>query len=251
MPSRVEATVEKILLMFADAEVRGTFFTLGWVAERHPQMVRRIVSQGHELASHGWAHARATEQSRSEFRADVTRAKLLLEDIGGCEVRGYRAPTFSIVEQNLWALEELERAGYVYSSSIYPMRRDFCGIPGSSRFRFRPDTANGLLEIPITTLELRGRRLPCGGGGYFRLMPYVYSRWALKRVNRRERQSCVFYFHPWELDPQQPRQAGISLKTTVRHYLNLHRTEERLARLLVDFNWGRMDDVFLVDELGS
>lgn len=245
LPRRVEHNTHRILDLFAAHQVQATFFTLGWVAERHPALIGRIVADGHELASHGYSHVRATRQTPAEFRDDVIRTKALLEDLGSVAVRGYRAASYSIGAGNLWALAELEQAGYHYSSSIYPIRHDLYGMPEAPRFAFRPDNAPALLEVPVTTVTLLGRTLPCGGGGYFRLWPYALSRWALRRVNHRDGQSGVFYFHPWEIDPGQPRQPGIGLKTRVRHYLNLHRMERRLGSLLRDFRWDRMDRVFL------
>ncbi|MDS4022568.1 MAG: DUF3473 domain-containing protein [Candidatus Competibacter sp.] len=245
LPRRVEHNTHRILDLFAAHQVRATFFTLGWVAERHPALIGRIVADGHELASHGYSHVRATRQTPAEFRNDVIRTKALLEDLGSVAVRGYRAASYSIGAGNLWALAELEQAGYHYSSSIYPIRHDLYGMPEAPRFAFRPDNAPALLEVPVTTVTLLGRTLPCGGGGYFRLWPYALSRWALRRVNHRDGQSGVFYFHPWEIDPGQPRQPGLGLKTRVRHYLNLHRMERRLGSLLRDFRWDRMDRVFL------
>lgn len=242
---RVERNTDRILRIFSERGVSATFFTLGWVAERYPRLIRRIVAGGHELASHGYSHVRATQQTPEEFRADVSRTKQLLEDVGGVAVRGYRAASYSIGAKNLWALDELHAAGYEYSSSIYPVKHDLYGMPEAPRFAFRPRGANGILEIPITTLELLGRKLPCGGGGFFRLYPYALSRWALRRVNERDGQSGMFYFHPWEIDPEQPRQKDIPLKTRVRHYLNLERMEARLNTLLTDFSWDRMDRIFL------
>lgn len=241
--SRVERNTERILEMFEAHGIRATFFMLGIVAERHPALVRRLVDAGHELASHGYSHVRVTQQQPEEFREDVVRTKRLLEDIGGCAVRGYRAASYSIGADNLWALDVLRETGHHYSSSIYPIRHDLYGMPGAPRFAFRHN-GDGLLEIPVTTVRVLNQTLPCGGGGYFRLLPYAVSRWAMKRVNRRDRQSCVFYFHPWEIDPAQPRPCNLRLKTRVRHYLNLNRMEERLTRLLRDFRWGRMDQVF-------
>ena len=206
LPCRVERNVDVTLAMLDDHKAHATYFTLGWIAERYPHLVRRIVEQGHELASHGYAHLRATDQSREEFRQDITRAKALLEDIGGVAVKGYRAPSFSIGRGNLWALECLREAGYRYSSSVYPIRHDHYGMPDAPRFAFYPDGGNGLLELPVTTVRLFNRNLPAGGGGYFRLLPYRVSRWCLKRVNTVDRQPCIFYFHPWEIDPGQPRQ---------------------------------------------
>ncbi len=241
-PCRVERNVHRLLAMFAQHDARATFFTLGWIAERYPQLVRDIVAGGHELASHGYGHQRASEQSRDDFTEDVQRAKALLEDIGGKPVRGYRAPSFSIGHSNPWAFDVLLAAGYQYSSSVYPVRHDHYGMPDAPRFPYaaRP----GLIEIPITTTRVMGRNLPAGGGGYFRLAPYKLSRWALRRVNSIDRRPAIFYMHPWEIDPGQPRVPGTSLKTRFRHYVNLSRTEARLGRLLHDFKWGRVDEVF-------
>jgi len=241
---RVERNMDRILQLFADYKVHGTFFVLGWIAERYPNVVQRIVEGGHELASHGWAHVRVTQQRPDEFREDVTRTRKKLQDVSGAEVRGYRAASYSIGARNLWALDVLKECGHSYSSSIYPIRHDLYGMPEAPRFAFR-HTADGILEIPVTTVVVAGLRLPCGGGGYFRLFPYVFSRWALRRVNRRDGQPGMFYFHPWEIDPDQPRVAGIGLKTRVRHYLNLRHMERRLAQLLQDFQWDRMDRIWL------
>lgn len=239
---RVERNVERLLALFAQHDAHATFFTLGWIAERYPQLVRRIVAEGHELASHGYAHLRASEQSREEFLHDVRRAKCLLEDLTGKPVHGYRAPSFSIGHSNPWAFDVLLESGYRYSSSVYPVQHDHYGMPDAPRFPYQ--SRPGLTEIPITTTRMFGRNLPAGGGGYFRLAPYPLSRWALRRVNAIDQQPAIFYFHPWEIDPQQPRVSGTSLKTRFRHYVNLHKTEARLARLLHDFRWGRVDEVF-------
>ncbi len=243
LPCRVEPNIDRILALLDEHDVRATFFTLGWIAERYPAMVRRIVDGGHELASHGYAHRRASEQDRREFLDDVTRSKRLLEDIGAAEVGGYRAPSFSIGQRNLWALDTLQEAGYRYSSSIYPIRHDHYGMPDAPRFAFRPQ-GGGLLELPATTVALFGRNFPAGGGGYFRLMPYPLSRWLMRRVNRQDGQACIFYFHPWEIDPGQPRQKAIGLKTRFRHYVNLSRMEPKIRCLLKDFEWDRVDRVF-------
>jgi polysaccharide deacetylase family protein (PEP-CTERM system associated) len=240
---RVERNVGRILELLAARDTRATFFTLGWVAERYPQLVRRIVEGGHELASHGYGHQRASELTQAEFADDVTRAKKLLEDIGGQPVLGYRAPSFSIGTGNLWAFDVLARAGYRYSSSIYPIKHDHYGMPDSPRFAYK--LQSGLLEIPVTTLRMMNRNLPSSGGGYFRLLPYALSRWMLRKVNREDREAAIFYFHPWEIDPGQPRIAGIDAKTRFRHYVNIGRTESRLQNLLADFRWGRMDQIFL------
>jgi polysaccharide deacetylase family protein (PEP-CTERM system associated) len=244
-PCRIERNVDLILELLERHQARATFFTLGWIAERYPALVRRIVGGGHELASHGYAHLRASDQSRDDFHRDVTLSKNLLEQLGGQAVNGYRAPSFSIAAGNLWALDSLQAAGYRYSSSIYPIRHDHYGMPDAPRFASRPTGERGLLELPISTVRVLGRNLPAGGGGYFRLLPYATSRWALRRINSHDGQAGIFYFHPWELDPGQPRPAGIGLKTRFRHYLNLHRMEHRVIRLLGDFRWGRIDDIFL------
>jgi polysaccharide deacetylase family protein (PEP-CTERM system associated) len=244
LPCRVDANTNRILDLFAEHDVKATFFMLGWVAERYPGLVRRIVESGHELASHGYTHTRVTRQTPEEFSEDIAKTKSLLEDLGGSEVLGYRAASYSIVNKTLWAHDLLQAAGYRYSSSIYPIHHDLYGIPDAPRFPYCP-SQSGMLEIPITTVSLFNRNLPCGGGGYFRLLPYRMSRSAMQHVNKTDGQPCVFYFHPWEIDPEQPRQLGISLKTRFRHYLNLDRMVNRIERLLKDFNWGRMDHVFL------
>ncbi|MFY8119507.1 MAG: XrtA system polysaccharide deacetylase [Roseateles sp.] len=240
---RVERNVDRILALLADRGICATFFTLGWVAQRYPALVRRIVEQGHEIASHGYGHERASDLSPEAFRSDVARAKALLEDLSGYEVLGYRAPSFSIGKGNLWAFDVLRDCGYRYSSSVYPIRHDHYGMPDAPRFAF--PVREGLLEVPVTTLRLRGRNYPSSGGGYFRLLPYALSRWLIAQVNQQDQQSAVFYFHPWEIDPGQPRIEGIDLKTRFRHYVNIQRTEARIAQLLQDFEWGRMDEIFL------
>jgi polysaccharide deacetylase family protein (PEP-CTERM system associated) len=240
---RVEANVERILAMLDDYGTHATFFTLGWIAERYPALIRRIVANGHEIASHGFAHQRATEQNPAAFFSDIQLAKIVLEDLTGIEVTGYRAPSFSIGHSNAWAFDCIERAGYRYSSSVYPIKHDHYGMPDSPRFAH--DVREGLLEVPVTTMRLFGRNWPAGGGGYFRLLPYAMSRWLLRRVNHVDGQPAVFYFHPWEIDPAQPRVPGIDAKTRFRHYVNLDRTERRLRKLLFDFEWGRVDEVLL------
>ena len=246
LPCRVETNTNRILDLFAEHDTKATFFMLGWVAERYPELVRSIVDSGHELASHGYTHTRVTQQTPEAFSEDIAKTKSLLEDIAGCEVLGYRAASYSIVKKTLWAHDLLQEAGYRYSSSIYPIHHDLYGIPDAPRFSYYPNE-QGLLEIPITTVSLLSHNFPCGGGGYFRLLPYRVSRWAMQHVNKTDKQSCVFYFHPWEIDPEQPRQQGISRKTQFRHYLNLERMKDRISRLLTDFNWDRMDRVFLPD----
>ena len=244
---RVQANTEAILEMFARAGVRGTFFTLGWVAERHGPLVRAIVSAGHELASHGYWHQLVHTQSPAQFAEDVGDAKKLLEDTGGVGVQGYRAPTFSIDARNPWAFDVLAAQGYRYSSSIYPISHDLYGMPDAPRRPFSPDGAAGragIVELPMTTLALAGRNLPCAGGGYFRLLPYGVFRAALRHVNRAERAPGIFYTHPWEIDPGQPRVREAPAMARFRHYLNLGDMRRRMGLLLRDFSWGRVDEVF-------
>jgi polysaccharide deacetylase family protein (PEP-CTERM system associated) len=240
---RIERNIERILVMLEAHRTKATFFTLGWIAERYPQLVRQLVAEGHELASHGYGHERASDLSEAAFFADIDRAKQLLQDVGGVAVQGYRAPSFSIGTGNLWAFDSLARAGYRYSSSIYPIRHDHYGMPDAPRFAHR--AREGLLEIPVTTLRWGGRNFPSSGGGYFRLLPYAVSRWMLRQVNQRDGQPAIFYFHPWEIDAGQPRVAGIDARTRFRHYLNIDRMPARLEQLLSDFSWGRMDEIFL------
>ena len=246
-PCRVEANVERILALFEHHGVKATFFTLGWIAERYPGVVRDIVRYGHELASHGYGHQRANHLSEAEFRADVTRAKALLEDIGGVVVKGYRAPSFSIGHKNLWALDVLAETEHRYSSSIYPIAHDHYGMPDAPRFPYRPEGCPALLEMPPTTVDWHGRNLPAAGGGYFRLLPYAASRWLIGQVNGKDKRPAMFYFHPWEVDPDQPRIQGAPLKSRFRHYVNLSRMEAKLARLCVDFRWGRADQVYAAE----
>ena len=243
MPCRVEQNIDRILALLSETNVKATFFTLGWIAERYPELVRRVAQSGHELASHGFSHQRATEQGRDEFLADIRLAKAILEDISGQAVDGYRAPSFSIGPSNPWASECIGEAGYRYSSSVYPIRHDHYGVPDAPRFAH--ETSPGLLELPVATVRMFSANWPAGGGGYFRLLPYTVSRWSIKRINTVDRKPAMFYFHPWELDPDQPRVQGPSAKSRFRHYLNLKRTEPRMRRLLADFSWDRVDRVFL------
>ena len=240
---RVERTVGRILDMLAAQKTHATFFTLGWIAQRYPHLVRRIADEGHEVASHGYGHERVSDLTPEAFAHDIRTAKHLLEDIAGVAVTGYRAPSFSIGQGNLWALDVLQQEGYRYSSSIYPIQHDHYGMPDAPRFahRIRPD----LIEVPPTTLRMFNRNLPSSGGGYFRLFPYALSRWMLRQVNQNDQQPAIFYFHPWEIDAAQPRVAGIDARTRFRHYVNIPRMEQRLQRLLQDFQWGRMDHIFL------
>jgi polysaccharide deacetylase family protein (PEP-CTERM system associated) len=241
--SRVEYSTGRVLDLFAAHGKTATFFVLGWIAERHPALLRRIVADGHEVASHGYDHTRIHQFTPEQFRADVSRTKAILEDIAGVAVRGYRAPSYSINGRNLRALDVLAETGHAYSSSIYPIRHDLYGMPEAPRFPFRvrPDA---ILEIPVTTVTIGRHNYPCGGGGYFRLLPYGAFHWMLRRVNVKDGQRGLFYFHPWEVDPRQPRVQNAPLKSRFRHYLNLDSMHSRLQRLLADFEWGRMDEVF-------
>jgi len=244
-PSRVARNVEAILDLFERHHVHATFFILGWVADRHPALLRRIAAAGHEVASHGMAHYRISSQSPEQFREDVRRAKAVIEDAAGAAVRGYRAASFSLDATTPWAHAILHEEGYSYSSSIYPIRHDHYGMPEAPRGAFAPLDGASFWEIPISTVEIAGRRIPCGGGGYFRLLPYRISERALRRVNTVDGMPGVFYFHPWEIDPEQPRVPGLSRRTRFRHYTNLARMQARLERVLAAFSWSRLDRVFL------
>ncbi len=251
LPHRVANNTDKILDLFAAKQIKATFFTLGWVAERYPNIVKRIVLEGHELACHGYEHIRVTEQTPAQFRADVVKSKDILEALAGKAVNGYRAASYSINASNLWALDILHDIGFQYSSSIYPVKHDLYGMPDAPRFMFAPLAGQSFKEIPITTLRLGAKNVPCGGGGFFRFYPYALSKWAFNHVNHHEQQAGIFYFHPWEIDPQQPHQTGLSLKTRFRHYLNLNKMTARIEQLLTDFQWDTMENVFLKPEQSS
>ena len=241
--SRVERNTDRVLRIFDDRGVSATFFCLGWIAERHPALIRRIAAAGHEVASHGWAHHLITSLTPEAFREDIRRTRRLLEDLSGNPVTGFRAPTFSIGRTNLWAFDVLGEEGYRYSSSVFPVHHDLYGMPEAPHRPFRPNRDRRLVEFPMSTVQFMGRTVPCSGGGYFRLMPYLVFRQAVRRLNT-QHQPCIFYFHPWEVDPGQPRMPDLSAKARFRHYLNLDRMESRLDRLLQDFRWDRMDRVF-------
>jgi len=243
MESRVVANTERLLEIFSDADLRATFFVLGLVAERHPALVARIASSGHEVASHGFAHRLIYDQTPAGFRQDVRRAKGTIEQAAGAQVLGYRAPSYSVTPRSLWAIDVLIDEGYQYDASIFPIRHDRYGIPVSGRFPYIIERAAGtLLEAPASTVQLGPFNLPVAGGGYFRILPYAWTHWGIARVNRVERQPVVFYLHPWEIDPGQPRlRAG--LLGRLRHYRNLESTESRLERLIQDFAFGSLKDV--------
>ncbi|MFO1256462.1 MAG: XrtA system polysaccharide deacetylase [Sphingomonadaceae bacterium] len=239
--SRVEDNCLAILDMFARADVKATFFTLGWVAERHGPLMRRIVDAGHELASHGWDHERVFQFDKQGFASDLERSRKALEDASGTRITGYRAPSFSIDQRTPWAYMALHEQGFEYSSSVAPIVHDHYGWREAPRFAFKPLPWSDLVEIPVTTAHFAGRRLAAGGGGFFRVLPYGFSRWAIRQVNREDRRPAVFYFHPWEIDPQQPRVPNASIRSRVRHYTNLGVMAEKLEQLIRDFAWGRMD----------
>jgi len=239
---RVEDNTNRLLDLFQRKNVKCTFFTLGWVAKKCPNLIRRIVNEGHELASHGLSHKRATLMSRGEFRADLLDSKTILEQVSGVKVIGYRAPSFSVNETNTWVYEELQQAGFVYSSSTYPIQHDLYGVPDWPRFKHqRPE---GIIEIPVPTINSRDTNIGIGGGGFFRLYPYWLSSRRIKRFLNEETQPYSFYFHPWEIDPQQPRVKGASMRSKIRHYINLSKMEGKLERLTNDFKWSTMKETY-------
>jgi polysaccharide deacetylase family protein (PEP-CTERM system associated) len=241
---RVERNTHRLLDLFDEHRVVATFFVLGWVAERCPHLVREIVSRGHEVACHGYSHQLVYKQTPAVFRAETIRAKACLEDQAQRPVLGYRAASYSIVRRSLWALDTLVELGFSYDSSIFPIRHDRYGIPGSPRWPYRLAAPNGgsIVEFPLSTASFAGRHVPVAGGGYFRIYPYWFTHAALKRINRSDGKPFVFYLHPWEIDPGQPRvRAGIL--STARHYTNLHRCEERLRSLLSGFEFAPAWDV--------
>ena len=242
LESRVQMNTEKILALLSQEGAKATFFVLASVAKRFPDIVRSIVNQGHELASHGTDHRRASHQTRDEFKKDVGDARRILEDISGTNVLGYRAPSFSFTPENKWVYDVLAEEGYRYSSSVYPVNHDHYGIPDAPRFRYK--ASSEIEEFPLSTLPLLGKNVPISGGGYFRLYPYILTKQAISRLNSSEERPYIFYLHPWEVDPDQPRISGISAKSKFRHYLNLHRVESRLTRMLRDFHWDTMQAVY-------
>ena len=243
LPHRVERNGDAVLALFERAGVKATFFTLGWVAHRYPALIRRIVDAGHEIASHGWDHVRVFTMDAASFRADLARARTAIEDACGHSPSGYRAPSFSIDQRTPWAHPILAEEGYAYSSSVAPIRHDHYGWREAPRFAFRPVEGSELIELPVTTIELAGRRMAAGGGGFFRLLPYGFSSWAIARVNRQDGRPAVFYFHPWEIDPAQPRVAEAPLRSRLRHYSNLSAMEGKLLKLIKSRSWGRTDEV--------
>ncbi|PLX41565.1 MAG: polysaccharide deacetylase family protein [Deltaproteobacteria bacterium] len=251
-PLRVGDNTRRVLELFARHDVKGTFFILGWVAERLPDLVRQIVAEGHEVASHGYGHQRIMRDSKDAFREDVKRSKAVLEDITGEAVKGYRAPTYSITKETLWALEVLVEEGFKYDSSIFPIHHDLYGIPGYERFPHTIDTPAGEIgEFPITTAKVklgwRQLTLPVAGGGYLRLLPVRWIERALRSVNEEEKRPVVLYFHPWELDPEQPR-INAPIRSRIRHYINLRTTEQKLDSLLLRFSFAPFERVLNLSE---
>jgi peptidoglycan-N-acetylglucosamine deacetylase len=248
IPGRVERNTDHVLALFDGAGVKATFFTLGWVAARHPALIRRIAEAGHEIASHGWDHQRVFTMDEAAFRADLDRAHKAIEDAAGQSPAGYRAPSFSIDARTPWAHEVLAERGYAYSSSVSPIRHDHYGWRDSPRFAWRPVAGAPLIELPVTTISLAGRRFAAGGGGFFRLLPYRFSSWAIRRVNDDEDRPAIFYFHPWEVDPDQPRVQDAPARSKIRHYTNLDVMEPKLLKLLRDHRWGRTDEVAAAEQ---
>jgi len=240
---RVERNTDAVMALFDEAGVKATFFTLGWVAERYPALIRRIVDAGHEIGSHGFGHDRVFTFTPDQFAADLLRSRKLIEDAAGVRVTGYRAPSFSIDQRTPWAHQILAEQGYTYSSSVAPVKHDHYGWADAPRFAFRPVAGSDFLEIPVTTAQFGPKRLAAGGGGFFRLLPYAFSRWAIRQVNNDEQRPAVIYFHPWEIDPDQPRVANASLKSKLRHYTKLDVMADKLRRLPKDFQWTRLDAI--------
>lgn len=240
---RVERNTDNVMALFDEAGVKATFFTLGWVAERYPALMQRIANAGHEIASHGYAHDRVFTFTPAQFAADIERTRKLLEDTSGQLVSGYRAPSFSIDQRTPWAHEILAEQGYTYSSSVAPVKHDHYGWAEAPRFAFRPVAGSDFLEIPVTTAELGSKRLAAGGGGFFRLLPYAFSRWAIRQVNDRDARPAVIYFHPWEIDADQPRVVNAPIKSKLRHYTKLDVMADKLRRLPKDFRWERLDSI--------
>ncbi|NQY62255.1 MAG: DUF3473 domain-containing protein [Alteromonadaceae bacterium] len=243
LPLRVEKNTYKLLELFDTYKVKSTFFTLGWVAERCPQLIKAIVEQGHELASHGYSHQRLGAMTREECFADIALSKKILEDTSGQEVIGYRAPSFSVNDSNTWIFDVLKELGFEYSSSTYPINHDLYGVPDWPRFAYQ--RKEGILEIPVPTTRKNDENTGIGGGGYFRLYPYWLSKKRIDKFHQQEQQPYNFYFHPWEIDPKQPKVKGATLKSKIRHYINLSAMEGKLERLLQDYHWSTMKDVYL------
>ena len=242
LPLRVERNTHRLLEVFEQYQIKSTFFTLGWVAQRCPSLIKAIVDAGHELASHGYGHQRATQMDKIQFRQDVERSKKLLEDCAGAKVIGYRAPSFSVNDSNTWVYDILVELGFKYSSSTYPIAHDIYGVPDWPRFKH--DRPEGIVEIPIPTIKQGAKNIGIGGGGYFRLYPYWMSKRRINRYLQEENQPYSFYFHPWEIDVAQPKIENAPLKSKIRHYINLSRMEPKIVRLLKDYSWDTMANVY-------
>lgn len=244
---RVERNSDAVLELFEEAQIKGTFFILGWVAERYPKLIERIAAAGHEVASHGYDHQRVFNMTRAQFSADLVRSRKILEDSSGQKVLGYRAPSFSIDQRTPWAHEVLAEHGYSYSSSVAPINHDHYGWAGSPRFAWKPIQGSDLIELPVTTVKIGNSLLASGGGGFFRLLPYSVYDWAIHKMQQQDGRGAVFYFHPWEIDPDQPRMANAPLKSKIRHYTNLKVMRTKLARAARDFKWGRIDELVALE----
>ena len=240
---RVERNSDAVLALFDEAGIKATFFVLGWVAERYPALMQRIAAAGHEIASHGYDHARVFMLSPDQFRDDLERSRKLLEDSSGQKVIGYRAPSFSIDQRTPWAHEILAEQGYAYSSSVAPINHDHYGWAGSPRFAWKPVEGSDLIELPVTTVKLGSRTFAAGGGGFFRLLPYGLYKWSIRKMHREDGRGAIFYFHPWEIDPDQPRVTNAPVRSKLRHYTNLGHMRAKLLRAGQEFNWGRVDEL--------
>ena len=244
--SRVVRNTDRLLELFQNANIHATFFVLGWVAARYPALVRRIAEGGHELGSHGFSHRLVYDQSPEEFREDLRRSRVAISEAASAPILGYRAPSFSITPRSLWALDIILEEGFEYDASIFPIRHDRYGLPSAPRhFHSMERPAGTLWECPASTVRLAGTNLPVAGGGYFRLLPYAWTRWGISNLNNRERRPAIFYLHPWEIDPEQPRLPA-SYATRVRHYTNLHKTEKRLTRLLSQFQFAPLNQILRI-----
>ena len=240
---RVGQNTHRLLDLFAEHNVKSTFFTLGWVAKRCPEVIKRIVSEGHELASHGLEHQRATTMTRTQFEKDVYDSKAILEDVSGSAIKGYRAPSFSVNDSNTWVYEVLVEQGFIYSSSTYPIEHDLYGVPSWPRFKYQ--RVEGITELPIPTIRKKNTNVGIGGGGFFRLYPYWLSKKRILSFMESETAPYSFYFHPWEIDPEQPYIKNANWRSKFRHYINLSRMDSKIEMLLKDFNWGSMYDVYI------
>ncbi len=240
---RVEHNTRAVLSLFDEAGIKATFFILGWVAERYPALIRQIVAGGHEIANHGYDHARVFTLSPDQFRADLERSQKLLEDASGQKVTGYRAPSFSIDQRTPWAHQILAEQGYAYSSSVAPIHHDHYGWAGSPRFAWKPVEQSDLIELPVTTVKLGSRILAAGGGGFFRLLPYALYEQSIRKMQRDDGHGAIFYFHPWEIDPEQPRVKNAPIRSKIRHYTNLKAMRGKLLRAGQEFKWGRVDEL--------